>query len=148
MMRWGSAAVLLVSLVPAARAQLQLRPGEYEVTLEMERAVARDALHDAGFNKEKTRDCFTADELKGPTDVAKLFALEAEAAKCTMSDLKTAGNKMTFTTTCEKEARQTVLNTEMTFRPDSVAIVVKERDDKGATSTIRITAGRIGDCNP
>lgn len=138
--------VMLVSTIAAIAAQIQLQPGEYEVALEIERTVSRGAHYEAGFNKEKKLDCFTADELKGPTEIAKLFASEAEEANCKMSDLKTTGNKMTFTTTCQDRGVRTALDTEMTFGPDLIAILTEVRDDKGATSTIRITAKRVGEC--
>jgi hypothetical protein len=136
---------MLVATIAAIGAQIQLRPGEYEVTLETERAFSRGVHSDAGYNKAKRLDCLTADELKAPTDIAKLFAREAEDENCKMSDLKTTRNKMTFTTTCQDDMR-TTLSTEMTFGPDFFAIVTKGKEDKGATSTLRITAKRLGEC--
>ena len=137
---------MLVATIAALGGQIQLRPGEYAITLEIERAVSREALYEAGFNKEKKLDCFTADELKGPADIAKMFAGEAEEANCKRSGLKTAGSKMTFTTTCQDGDTRIVLDTEMTFGQDSIAILTKEQDGKGAASTIRITATRVGEC--
>ena len=138
--------VMLVSTIAAIAAPIQLQQGEYEVALEIDRTVSRGAHYDAGFQKEKRLDCFTADQLKGPADIAKLFASEAEDANCKMSDPKTTGNKMTFTTTCQGPGVRTALHTEMTFGPDLIAILTEVRDDKGAASTIRITAKRVGDC--
>ena len=137
--------VMLGAIVAAVAAQIQLRPGEYEVALEIERAFSSGVHYDAGYDKQKRLDCFSADELKAPTNIAKLFAGEAEAENCKMSDLKTTRNKMTFTTTCQDDVR-TTLNTEMTFGPDFFTIVTKGKDEKGVTSTIRITAKRLGEC--
>jgi hypothetical protein len=135
----------IVATIATVAAQIQLRPGEYEVALEIERAFSRGVHYDAGYDKQKRHDCFSADEVKAPTNFAKLFAREAEAENCKMSDLKATRNKMTFTTTCQDDVR-TTLNTEMTFGRDFFAIVTKGKDDKGATSTLRITAKRLGEC--
>ena len=56
--------LMLVPAIAAAAAQIQLRPGEYELALEMIRTVSRDAHYEAGFNKDKKVECFTADQLK------------------------------------------------------------------------------------
>lgn len=138
--------VVLVSTIAAIATQIQLQPGEYEVALEIDSTVSRGAHYEAGFYKEKRLVCFTADELKGPTEIAKLFASEADEANCKMSDLKTTGNKTTFTTTCQDRGVRTAYNTEMTFGPDLIAILTEVRDDKGAANTIRITAKRVGEC--
>ena len=137
---------MLVPTIAVIAAQIQLRPGEYEVALEIDRTVSRGGHYDAGFHKEKKIDCFTADQLKGPTEIAKLFASEAEEANCKNSDVKTTANKMTITTTCEDRGVRTVLSTEFTFGPDLITILTDVRDDRGTASTIRITANRIGEC--
>src|SRR5688500_7473480 len=87
-------AVLLIPTIVGVAAQIQPQRGEYEVSLEIDRTVSRGPHYEAGLHKEKRVDCFTADQLKGPTEIAKLFVSEAEEANCTMSDVKTTGNKM------------------------------------------------------
>ena len=139
--------IMLISITAAIAAQIQLQPGEYEVALEIDRTVSRGAHYEAGFHKEKKVDCFTADQLKGPAEIAKLFTSEAEEANCTRSEVKTTGNKMTITTTCQDGGVRTALNTEFTFAPDLITILTEVRDDKGGASTIRITAKRIGECS-
>ena len=138
--------VMLVSTIAAVAAQALLQPGEYEVALEMDRTASRGTHYDAGFQKEKALDCFTADQLKGPAEIAKLFASEAEEAECKKSEVKTTGNKMTMTTTCQGRGVRTTVNTELTLNQDLIAILTNVRDDRGAASTIRITAKRVGEC--
>lgn len=138
--------LMLIPTIVAVAAQIQLQPGEYEVALEIDRTVSRGAHYEAGFHKDKKTDCFTAEQLKGPSEIAKLFASEAEEANCKKSDVKTTGNKMTITTTCQDRGVRTALNTEFTFGPDLIAILTEVRDDAGASSTIKITAKRIGEC--
>jgi hypothetical protein len=137
--------IMLISTLVVA-AQVRLQPGEYEIALEIDRTISRGAHYEAGFEKDKKVDCFTAADLKGPAEIAKLFASEADAASCKMSDVKTAGNKMTMTTRCQEGGVQTQFDTEFTFAPDLIAILTNVRDDKGAASTIRITAKRTGEC--
>jgi hypothetical protein len=141
-------AILGIMLIPivAIAAQIQLRPGEYEVALEIDRTVSRGAHYEAGFQKDKKIDCFTADQLKGPTEIAKLFTSEAEEANCTKPDVKTTGNRMTIATSCQDRGVRTASNTEFTFGLDLITIRTDVRDDTGAASTIRITAKRIGEC--
>ena len=138
--------VVLFATIAATAAQIQLQPGEYEIALEIDRTVSRGAHYEAGFQKDKKVDCFTADQLKGPTEIAKLFTSEAEEANCTKPDVKTTGNKMTIATTCQDRGVRTSSNTEFTFGPDLITIRTEVRDDTGAASTISITATRIGEC--
>jgi Protein of unknown function (DUF3617) len=144
--RWAILGLLLVPAIAAAAAQIQLRPGEYEVALEMDRTVSRGAHYEAGFHKDKKVECFTADQLKGPAEIAKLFASEAEEAHCTKSDVKTTRNRMTITTTCQDRGVRTALKSEFTFGRDLIAILTEVRDGAGTADTIRITAKRIGAC--
>ena len=144
--RSGIFGIMLVPTVALVAAQIHPQPGEYEVALEIDRTVSRGAHYEAGFQKDKKIDCFTADQLKGPTEIAKLFTSEAEEANCTKPDVKTTGNKMTIATTCQDRGVRTTSNTEFTFGPDLITIRTEVRDDTGAASTIRITARRIGEC--
>ena len=139
-------AVMLVPTIAVSAAQIQLRPGQYEVVLEIDRTVTRGAHHDAGFHREKRIDCFTAQQLKGPAEIAKLFASDADGANCKTSDAKTTGNKMTIATTCQERDARTTFDTEFAFNGDLITILTEVRDDKGTASTIRITATRVGDC--
>ena len=143
--RW----VLVFMLGPpiaAAAAQTQLRPGEYELALEIIRTVSRGAHYEAGFDKDKKVECFTADQLKGPAEIARLFASEVDEAHCTKSDVKTSRNRMTIATTCQDQGVSTALKSELTFSRDLIAIVTEVRDDRGTASTVRVTAKRLGAC--
>ena len=144
--RWAILVFVLSPLIAAAAAQIQLRPGEYELALEIVRTVSRGAHYDAGFDRNKKVECFTADQLKGPAEIARSFASEADEAHCTKPDVKTTRNKMMITTTCEDQGVRTALNSEFTFSRDLIAIVTEVRDGRGAASTVRVTAKRIGAC--
>lgn len=149
---------LMGALLAAAvgEAQIGVRPGQYEYTLEMDLSAmgvpkdAQDAvLGAAGFEKEKRLDCITADQvkdMKDPAGIARTFAREADDSNCKISDVRTAGSKLTFTTTCEEDDLRMVTNTEMTFAVDSFTGVSKGKDQKGRTTTMKMSAKRIGEC--
>jgi hypothetical protein len=99
----------------------------------------------AGFKNQKTLQCLTAADLKG--DLAQLFAREADELKCTASDIKTAGNRMTFTTTCQEDDIRITMSTEMTFGSDSFTVVSKGKDLTGRMSTSKVSAKRVGECS-
>lgn len=137
--------VLLSAAVVAA--QVAIRPGQYEYTIDMNLGIPADAskavLDAAGFQDQKRLECLTADELKG--DIAKLFAGELADGDCKTSDVKTSGNKLTFTTTCEGDVRM-VMDTEMTFGVDSFSGVTKGKDNEGRVITMKASARRVGEC--
>ena len=58
--QWAIVGVVLISAIVVTASQIQLSPGEYEVALEIDRTVSRGAHYEAGFQKDKKIDCFTA----------------------------------------------------------------------------------------
>src|SRR5918999_3415944 len=99
-------------------AQIAIRPGQYEYTLEMNMGEAKEAgkavMDAAGFQKNKRRECLTPDDVKG--DIAQVFARGMEMGEeCKMANVKTVGNKLTFTTTCVEDELRMTMSSEMTF---------------------------------
>jgi Protein of unknown function (DUF3617) len=140
-------AVLAASTV--IEGQVAIRPGEYEYTLEMSMGDAKEAgmavMDAAGFQKNKRRDCITPAEAKG--DVAEMFAREMSMGDaCKMSNVKTAGNQMTFTTVCEEDGLRMTMTTEMTFAGDAFSGVTTTKDPEGRVTKMKMSAQRIGDC--
>lgn len=142
--------VLIVVLLATAGAvaQIAIRPGQYEVTLSLDLAVPKDAskavLDAAGFKGQKRLECITAEDLKG--GVLKLLNDEAQDADCNTSDVKTTGNRMTFTTTCQDDDVRMTMSTEMTFSGDSFTGVTKGKTPDGQMTTAQFSATRVGDC--
>jgi hypothetical protein len=124
------AGVLLVPLASGAQ-QLPIRPGQYEYTIE-------------GFENQKTLECLTAADLKG--DLAEVFAREADDLQCTASEIKPAGNRMTFITTCRQGDLHVTMNTEMTFATDAFTVISRGKDLAGQMSTTKLSAKRVGEC--
>jgi hypothetical protein len=130
-------------------AQIAIRPGQYEYTLEMNMGEAKEAgkavMDAAGFQKNKRRECLTPDDVKG--DIATVFMRGMEMGdECKMSNVKTIGSKMTFTTTCVEDELRMTMNTEMTFAGDSFAGVTTSKDQQGHVTTMKMSAKRVGDC--
>jgi hypothetical protein len=147
------AVLLTIVLLPpsAGDAQMAIRPGEYEVEMQMDfgqpgSAEAGKAVLDAaGFEKNKRRECITPEDVQ-THDVLKLMAAEMEDMDCKMSDQKTVGNKLTFNMTCVEEGTRMTLATEMTFGPDSFTSVTKGKDPEGRPIVGKVHAKRIGEC--
>src|SRR5690606_16024340 len=103
--------LLAASLVPAAaEAQLTVRPGLYEMTIEVvssdgEMKTGMEALLGATLADGKMLKCMTAEDVRG--GLAQVLAREAaEDGMCKLSDVKTAGNRMTYVLTCEEDGIQ------------------------------------------
>jgi hypothetical protein len=151
-MRAFTSLIGLVLLLPvAAAAQITINPGQYEYTMDLDlgeaNAGGKAVLDAAGFKNNKRVECLTPEDVK-EKDVWKLLerAMTEDGGNCRMSNQKTAGNKMTFTMTCDEDDEQMVMNTEMTFLGDSFVSLTKTKLPDGQISNGRIVAKRLGDC--
>ncbi len=149
----------VVLLAPAAaEAQIRVRPGQYEYTIDMNLGgpggkEAVDAVlgaAGAGSQKQKMLQCVTAEDVKDMNDadsIVKVFARELEEdGNCKISDAKTVGNKLTYTATCIEDGSRMTMTTEMTFSGDSMTTSTKGKDYKGRPITSKIIAKRVGEC--
>jgi hypothetical protein len=148
-----STIVIVAVLLPAAvaDAQIAIRPGQYEYLLDMKMTLPKEAakavLDAAGFKDQKRLECITADEAQqAKADVAKFFAQEMEMENCKLSDVKIAGNRLSFNSTCVEDGMKIVISTEMTFGVDSFTGVSTTKLDGGFMSTTTMTAKRVGEC--
>jgi hypothetical protein len=153
---------VVVLLAPvAADAQIRVRPGQYEYTMQMDLGQsggkeALDAVLNAAGGKrdagtQKLLQCITPADVKDmqdPDSIVKLFASEIEGdGNCKVSDVKTAGNKLSYTVTCVEDRSRMTMNTEMTFNGDTMTGVTKGTAD-GRPINSTLTAKRIGECKP
>jgi ribosomal protein S13 len=135
----------------AAFAQtVNLQPGQYEYTLEMNLGIPEEGqkavMDAAGFDKQKKLECLTAEDVKDMKNIAQFFAREGEEMNCKMTGVKTTGNKVTFNTTCEEDDVKVTSTTEMTFGTNSFTALTKGKDNEGRVTTIKASAKRIGEC--
>jgi hypothetical protein len=144
-MRASMILIGVVLLTPgAADAQIAIRPGQYEYTLVTKMAGAQEA---AGSRERKRLECITADEAnQAKTDVAKFLAQEMQTQNCKMSDVKIAGNKLSYTSTCVEDSLKIVMSTETTFAADSFSSISTVKSDAGPPSTTTMSARRVGEC--
>lgn len=150
-------AVVLLAPV-AAEAQIRVRPGQYEYTIEMDLGgpggkEAVDAVlgaAGAGSSKQKMLQCVTAEDVKDMKDadsIVKVFAREIEEdGDCKVSDAKTTGNTLTYTATCIEDGSRMTMTTAMTFSGDSITGSTTGKDYEGRPIVSKLTAKRVGEC--
>ncbi len=136
--------------VPVAGGQIAVRPGQYQFTIEMNLALPKEAqkavLDAAGLDKPQKRlDCI-AEEVKDAKGFVDFYAPEMAEQNCKLSDVKTAGNKMTFTMTCVEDDVRMTGTSELTFGTDSFSVVSNMKDPQGGVSTVKTSAKRVGPC--
>lgn len=127
--------VAAVGLAVSVAAQtVNLRPGNYEVTMEM------DMPGMPKMPPRKHEQCIASNDLKDLT--SGLTALDKTNPDCKMSELKNAGNKVSFMRTCKNGT----WTSEMTYSGDSFAGISTGKDSQARPVTMKSTAKRIGDC--
>jgi hypothetical protein len=143
----------IVLLALAAEAQIAIRPGQYEYTIDMKIGVPKDAtkavLDAAGFDQQQKRlDCVTPDQARqAKEDIAKFIVQEMQASdSCTLSDSKITGNTLTFTTSCNEDGLRMTMTTQMTFGVDAFSGLTQGKDNEGRITTMKMSAKRVGDC--
>jgi hypothetical protein len=141
----------MLSVVTAA--QVTLRPGQYEYTIDMKLAGApkeagQAVLDAAGLKGQKKLECITPDEARqAKEDAVSFFTKEmVEDQNCKVSDAKVSGNTLTFSTTCVEDGEKTTIHSATTFAADSFTSIGTMKDGDGQTSTMSISARRVGDC--
>jgi hypothetical protein len=110
----------MLSVVTAA--QVTLRPGQYEYTIDMKLAGApkeagQAVLDAAGLKGQKKLECITPDEARQAKENAVSFFTKemVEDQNCKVSDAKVSGNTLTFSTTCVEDGEKTTIHSATTF---------------------------------
>jgi hypothetical protein len=132
----ASGVFIVVALTLAFGQRIDLRPGKYEVTAEMESP-------DMKMQPHKGTQCITAEQLK---DVSKAFLDPEFAKECKVSDLKVDGNKVTFRSDCNQGGVQATGHAEVTFARESYTVVMTTKSSTGHSMTIKQNAKWIAEC--
>ncbi len=128
-------AMLVLASTATVWAQINLRPGNYEVTGEM-------SLGGIPMKPQKDFDCVTAEHVK---DLSAFMQRDESTKGCKVSDVKTTGTRMIFNTTCEEDGTRYTSTSEMTFGGDSYAGTMK-MDSGGRVTLIKMSGKRVGEC--
>ena len=128
--------VALTASVVLAQA-VNLKPGRYEVSVEMEMANSPTKMPPM-----KDTQCITAEDLK---DFSKLLVDSEERERCKVSDYRAVGNTVSFNATCVEDGETYRMDAEMVFAGDSFTGMMRS-NHKGQAMTIKSVAKRIGDC--
>lgn len=140
MNRWmvSIAFAALVAGVGTAWAQVQLRPGQYAATIDMDFAGTK-------ISDTKT-ECITADDL---ADFPKKVLLGPELTNaCKVANHAVSGSTVTLDMTCDEDGLKMTSRVEMTFTADSFTGISTSKDNRGRTTTFKISGKRIGECKP
>jgi hypothetical protein len=130
------ALLLLALAATAAWAQLALRPGKYNVTMELTLPGAPIS------NTQEDTDCLSADDAK---DLVKAMMRELTSEQsCTASNVKTAGNKLTFDASCTMQGAVVSANTELTIKSDTSYAAVMKLSGAGMNTTLKISGEWAG----
>jgi hypothetical protein len=145
---------LAICTLAAIAQTVNLRPGQYEYTLDVSTGIPREGqkavLDAAGYQQQKKLECLTAADVKDMTTFAQSFAHpELADMNCKIRNPKPDGNKLTFTMACAEDGVHMTMRTEMTFGTDTFTTVTNVTDDKDRVIAPggKMTARRVGECS-
>jgi len=114
---------------------LDLNPGKYEITVQVELAGMP-----GGMPAQTTTQCLTK---KDPVPSAS-----AESQGCKVTDMKTMGNTVTYSMICHQQGMQTESTGKMTFHGDTFDGTTRMNLGAGGgmQMTTKVTGKRVGKC--
>jgi len=126
-----AAGSLLALVATAAWAQLALRPGKYNVTMQM--ALPGSPLS----NTQEDTDCLSPEDAK---DLVKAMLRELSSeSSCSASNVKTTGNKLTFDAACTMQGNVVSASTELTINSETSYVAVMKVNAAGMNTAMTIT---------
>ncbi len=131
--------MLCVMIIALPAWALDLNPGNYEITAQVE-MPGMSGMPGAMPSQTMTQ-CLTE---QNPVPAAS-----ADAQSCTVTDMKTEGNTLTYTMTCEQQGMTMKSSGKMTYKGDTFEGTNQTRMGPSAgnmTITTTITGKRIGKC--
>ena len=134
------AAALFAILTAAVIAQGPIRPGRWDVTMQMQMAGSPVQMPEM-----KTTQCVTPDQVKDPTSTLPTGP-QGRGGKndCKVQDYKVSGNTATWKMVCTTPQPMTSTG-EMTFTDDSYNGTMK-MDSAQGQMTMKMAGKRVGDC--
>ena len=147
-MKTVSVIALAMLATVAVIAQTGMRPGQWEMSMQMQ--MPNMPNMPAGFQMptQKTTVCITPEQAKDPASAVPRQSGRGRGTgkdDCKMSDMKTSGSTMTWSMACTTPDKMTATG-EMTFTgDDSFTNTMKMVMAQGEMTT-KTTGKRIGDC--
>lgn len=136
------ALVALLAFPAAAVAQSPIRPGRWEVAMQMQMPNMPIQMPEM-----KTTQCITPEQAKDPSKSLPSGPQNGRGAAkndCKVSDYKVSGNTVTWSMACTQPEALTSTG-EMSFSDDSYDGTVKMNMQQGAM-TMKVAGKRLGDC--
>jgi hypothetical protein len=140
-MKTMSIVALVLAGAAAVLAQSPVRPGRWEVTMQMQMAGSPIQMPEM-----KSTRCVTPEDAKDPSRSLPSGPEGRGGAKsdCKMADYKVSGNTAAWKMVCTQPQAMTSTG-EMTFTDDSYNGTMKMDSPQGAM-TMKLAGKRIGDC--
>jgi hypothetical protein len=131
-------AILIVNAV----AQGSIRPGRWEVTMQMQMAGSPMQMPEM-----KTTRCVTPEDAKDPVRSMPTGpeGRGGQKSDCKVADYKTSGNTATWKMVCTSPQAMTMTG-EMTFNDDSYTGTMRSDTAQGQM-TMKVAGKRLGDCS-
>jgi hypothetical protein len=132
----AAAGLVLAFAATAAWAQLSLKPGKYNITIELTLPGVP-----IGTKQEDT-DCLSADDAK---DLVKAMMRELSTERsCSASNVATTGNKLTFDAACNVQGNAVSASTELTISSPTSYDALMHLNAAGVSTTMKITGEWAG----
>lgn len=137
--------VVVVALLidaTALAAQSPMRPGRWDITMQMQMPNVPVQMPET-----KTTQCVTPEQVKDPANTLPRGPQGRGANQdCKVSDYKVSGNTVTWRMACSTPQPMTSTG-EMTFTDDTYTGTMKMNTPQGDMS-MKLTGKRVGDCVP
>jgi hypothetical protein len=129
-------------LTVSALAQGSIRPGRWEVTMQMQMAGSPIQMPEM-----KTTRCITPEDAKDPTRTVPTGpeGRGGQKSDCKVADYKVSGNTATWKMVCTSP-QATTMTGEMTFNDDSYTGTMKSDTPQGQM-TMKMAGKRLGECS-
>ncbi len=135
------AAVVWCVAAVALAAQAQMRPGMWEIAVQVQMPGAPP------MPEMKLNQCVTAEQLqKGPSAVLPNPTGAAGSSECKVTDTKTTGNTVTWSVACTGEPPMTGSG-ELTLEGDTYKGTMT-MNMSGMQMPMKLAAKRVGECKP
>ncbi len=119
--------------------EVTMRPGEYEMTTEMQMSEGRQQIAPSTF-----RHCFSADDVKDWNRIVR--ENPHKSSNCQIQDMKMTGSHASWTMTCSSGAKGSAQAERSTEGYDMT--MTMEMPGQGGRTKLKVhtVAKRLGDC--